>query len=195
MIDTIVKLAEKIAELLMYRSARRKERFGAIIEPMFTALQELHKDYLLMFEKVRQDLLANEVDLLTINQQLRTRRIEHEATRRSVQGLAKQLKFLEFEEFLRAVQNYFHHPGPPPPDRMFTGSNMLQRRLDALERYRRRARKLNIERDLEENLFHHYDYQRVGEGIRAVDQGLEQLRADWNRVAEAYAKALEASLK
>ena len=103
MIDAIVKVAEKIVELAKYREQKREKRWTALFEPQFVALQEVHRDYLLMFDEVRVDLEAG-VSLQRIISKLNTRRIGQETSRRvimttAVPGAMRRIVASRFRSF------------------------------------------------------------------------------------------------
>src|SRR5207247_9712245 len=82
-LDSVVKLTEKITELLKYRAERRKLRFEHLIAPMYLALKKVHQDYLSVFETAKFEL-ASDRSLSTIADSLEVRRRAEEAERRAV---------------------------------------------------------------------------------------------------------------
>lgn len=60
MLDTLVKAAEKVGQLLDVREKRRKEQYEVFIEPVYTTLLAVHTDYVRMFEICHERLDANE---------------------------------------------------------------------------------------------------------------------------------------
>lgn len=84
MIDDLLKVADKIIELLKRKEVRRKEVFTSVIKPLFDELLVVHADYLQMFERARLSLEAGK-PIKSIVQRLISDRLEKEAERRSIE--------------------------------------------------------------------------------------------------------------
>ena len=97
MLDSVVRLTEKITELLKYRSERRARKFQYLIEPMHLALKKVHQDYLSVFETALNEL-SSDRSLSAIADSLEIRRRAEEAERRAI---LKQAEILLTNEFLQ----------------------------------------------------------------------------------------------
>ncbi|RYG10891.1 MAG: hypothetical protein EON92_11775 [Burkholderiales bacterium] len=183
MIDAIVKVAEKIAELLKYRELKREKRFKALIEPMFAAMQEVHTDYLTMFDQVRQDLAAN-MSLSEIAPKLASRRLLQEGARRTIESQAEEALMGQpgpdsaDREFMDAVRDYFAFT-PLASGMPISLSNRLATWLEKIEERTESGRPVENQRE---------------SALDAVEAGLHDLRRRWQRVISAYAAALTANL-
>lgn len=181
MLDSIVKLTEKITELVQYRSEKRARAFDKLVEPMYESLKLVHKDYLSIFETTKKEL-ASGVRLTDVADSLSSRRLTEEAERRAILQHAETLtddKALSaWQTFFTEVMRYFYRT---PFSKGSTPSNMLLHRLqDAQETLLRPSRHTSDARD---NL------------LWAIDMTIEQLRENWERVSCEHAKSLASSLK
>jgi len=182
MLDSVVKLTEKVTELLKYRSERRARRFVNIVEPMYANLKVIHQDYLRIFEGASTDLQSDR-QLAEVAAVFKTRRIEEEAERRAIlehaRTFAEDARLADFRLFFSSVIDYF-------TDTPFSGGNTPSNRLALAvaaaageERFAESARSLGDER------------RRKLED--AIELSLRMLRRNWEQVSTAYAALRSAS--
>ena len=112
MIDTLLKLLDRLIQLVKRRKEVEERTFELLIKPMYTDLETIHKDYLLMLEKCEVDLKENK--LKDIAKRLRTERLELEPLRFSISSFAasylKNPKLSHYTFFFLGVSNYFSVP-------------------------------------------------------------------------------------
>jgi len=118
MFDGLLKITDRLIELVKYREEKSRRIFDKLIEPIFNDLLLIHKDYLEMFEEVRR-MLPGEKDgrkktqkkLTRTCEYLQQKRLAFEPVRQKLQATFKQLppeaeKDNKKEAFIRAVANY-----------------------------------------------------------------------------------------
>ena len=181
MIDSLVKLTEKIVELLKYRQTRKKLLFDEFAKPLYDQIAIVHQDYLSMLGKVKTALETGE-SLASICTTFSPDRSEKEAQRRAVRPLTNALlldnKFAEFQPFLEAVDHYFSGPGPTSS----SYSIIVETELRAAQR-----REEVVNATFVGRLFNRRsDY--VEAPLRNVTNNIESLRRYWGRIVEEYAK-------
>jgi hypothetical protein len=185
MIDSLVKVAEKLVELLKYRKQLREEQFAKSIDMVFQELKNVHQDYLKLFSNCAQALREKE-DLSQIADSLFANRLEHEAMRRSIRALAESLAqnktLKKFQPFFMEVNNYFQS-GTFPND---TRSSALLNELERCVRERRQGHFVSREFTPEE--LHQFVSQ-------LVENTLTEVRASWDELSQLHAKALSETLK
>lgn len=179
MLDSVIKLIEKISEFLNYRAERQKSRFKELIEPMYEALKAVHKDYLLIFENCKKELESGQ-NVKSIADALVFRRIEAETERRAILQQADTLMSIEniddYKRFFSAVVNYFSRT---PFSGAGTPSNLLRRAISRAAEIR--ADDPLLGRSNEELL-------------RSTEMILSLLRSNWEFLSAEYAKALARSI-
>ena len=113
MIDALVKLLEKLTELVKHRKEVEEKTFELLIKPLYTDLGAIHKDYLKMFEKCLRELDEG-VEIKKIAKQLEFDRLELEPLRRSIESFIESYmnypKFNDYRSCLVLVRNYLHDP-------------------------------------------------------------------------------------
>src|SRR5688572_2057140 len=106
MIDSLVKVAEKLVELGRLRDQRREHRFNAVVKPMFEALHEVHKDYLDLLQTAREAVASNTA-LADVLKVIEKRRLVEQGLRHDLLRQAHELLTVEALEdchdFLREV--------------------------------------------------------------------------------------------
>lgn len=129
--ESVVKVVDRLTDLLKYRQGRRKELFTNVIEPLFNDLMVMHADYMKMFDDCWHQLLDNKVPLRQIAETLRQRRQVYEGLRiksRSItDGLADADLEPEIKSFLKAAA--YHIPDGELGPVMSTPSGMVLSRL------------------------------------------------------------------
>ena len=121
MIDGLVKIVDRLIELVKYREEKSRRIFEKLIEPVFNDLVVIHKDYLAMFVEV-SSLIPSDGDgtkkqkkkLSEALRYLSKKRIEFETTRiklRAISQSFKNTKTNEKDEFVRAVVSYLWWTG------------------------------------------------------------------------------------
>jgi hypothetical protein len=184
MLDSIIKLSEKIVELANYRANQRKMRFDQIVNPMYAVMKEVHKDYLQIFQKARSDISSG-IPIANVAKELEIRRLDEEAERRAILRQAETMLVLEGLEdlrpFLGAVKDYFEKT---PFSRKGTPSNTFVQILFGIT-------KTNAEYLASE--------EKQNELVEYLQRSLvdvtESLRRNWERVSEEYAKSIAATVK
>ena len=185
MIDSIVKLTEKVSELLKYRAERKTRKFKALIAPTYIALKQVHKDYLLIFEESIRDI-ASEKTLFAIAESLQKRRRAEETERRAILQQAETIlanqSLADCHSFFDAITAYFR---ATPLSGGSTPSNMLLHTV--------RAAAQN-----ESTIITTKPHIRSEERLKltvAIEFTLSSLRHNWQTVSAEYAKALAASVE
>lgn len=182
MLDALVKLTEKIAELTKYRAERREQRFEKVIVPIYDGMVEVHQAYLSMFTECLRSVNSG-VSLQEVAVALSRARVEDEAKRHAllnqVQGLSDVDALTDAGPFLQAIKRYF---GDSPFARGNTPSYMLLETLTALEGQvvvagprTRGAPRESLE--------------------RTIDMTLEHLRLSWANLSNSFAKLRAQSLQ
>lgn len=181
MIDSVVKLAEKIAEWAKYRNERSHVRFKRLIEPTFEAMKAVHADYLSFLEECLQALRAGD-SISSVADTLERRRLEQESERRAIEHQAEIIRedkdFSEFHDFFYDVEHYLHLS----PFANGTASSILRHVLHAA---------INAESSVA-----HSSAQRANKAgrdavIKQFESALTHLRHHWADVARAYAECLK----
>jgi hypothetical protein len=110
MIDALVKVCEKLVELLKHRSELKEKAFSKQIEPLFSSMKDVHDDYLQLFSECRREL-ATATKLADIVERLIKTRLENEGLRQSILAMCSvldaQRKPDVFRDFFAEVQRYF----------------------------------------------------------------------------------------
>ena len=188
MVETFIKLLDRMIQLLTVRRKRRVRLFTELWQPTFEELRTVHSDYLTMFQSYSTMLKALEWEnvestrllrLKDIAAQLRDRRIAFEPVRRQLIALIHHSHNIDLDGssklFLDALLLYFP-----------TGTN---RRLpteasETLERFEALMQSV----DIRENLLRKESLEELQRYVRGVI--ICQRRA-WEEVCETYA-ALQA---
>ncbi len=186
MIDLIIRLIEKLLELLKHRNQFRNKQFAESIDCVFQDLKVIHQDYLQMFTTCLGQLRV-EKELSEVTNSLLLNRLEHEAMRRSVSSLADSLaqnkKLEEFEHFFIEVRNYFSSNGSFPTD---TRSSIL---LGEIERCVR-------EQQFGEFVSSEFSEEEIRQFLSQLVQSmLSDIRSSWLKLSNLYAKAASGNLK
>src|ERR1039457_1661903 len=184
MLDSVVKVAEKITELLNYRAKRRTQRFDKLIEPLFLALKKVHQDYLSVFETAKRQL-ASDCSLNEIADSLEVRRLAEETERRTLLQQAETFltseSHADCQSFFNAMVEYFRKT---PFSGGSTPSNAFLHTLKGA------ARKQSI---IQSNTLSERDSRE--ELSKEIERALSMLRQNWERVSSEYAKALASSVE
>jgi len=185
MIDSVVKLTEKVSELLKYRAERRTRKFKYLIEPTYVALKRVHQDYVSVFESAKNEL-ASDRTLRAIADSLEIRRRAEEAERRAIlqqaETMVSNMSLVECHSFFSAIVDYFHQT---PFSGGSTPSHMLLHALRAAVNDEPvvLTTKPSGGRDPRDRL------------AEAIEDALSILRQNWEMVSIEYAKALAASVE
>jgi hypothetical protein len=185
MLDSLIKVAEKLLDLLKYRKQLREEQFAKSIDMVFQELTKVHQDYLRLFTTCAK-ALRDEKDLSKIADSLFDNRLEQEAMRRSIRALAESLaqnkRLKKFQSFFIEVNNYFHS-GSIPQD---TRSSALLAELERCVREQRGEQFVSMEFSVGE--MHQFLSQ-------VIETALSEIRQSWNELSRLHAKALSETLK
>jgi hypothetical protein len=185
MLDALIKVAEKIAELARYRQQLRERRLDKVFEPLYTSMMEVHRDYLKMLESVHQDI-AHGKDPVELAKELGMARLQQEPLRISLRNKISSFSEARLEnaagEFLRSVSRYFSLTQIDAP--ISAGSQVLRAVMDWIQEDRRGA--LRLDDALREEA--RRDVQMV------VRDTLRRLRAEWEEVSRAHAHLVRESL-
>ncbi|OIQ98300.1 hypothetical protein GALL_197290 [mine drainage metagenome] len=184
MLDSVIKLTEKITELLQYRNERRARQFKILIEPTYLALKVVHQDYLSIFETARKEL-ASGSPLSTVADLLESRRLEEEAERRAIIEHAKTMRLdkslADYHSFFDAIIQYFRKT---PFSGGSTPSNSFLHSLrDAANSQPLIQTNAPSGRNPRDSL------------VNATEHSLQMLRKNWEIVSTEYAKVLAASIE
>ena len=181
MLDALVRVTEKLIELLKYRSEVREKRFRNQIEPLFESLREVHQDYLDLFTACRKEL-EGEAKLGSIVEHILKRRLEHEPLRRSVIQMAyvfaKKDVPTALMQLFQEVEVYFFRSMPKAPST--PGSDLVTSMYS-----------LAVEERRSEFMLRDFDRWGARETLIAmVDRTLNDIRESWDRLALLYAEAV-----
>jgi len=183
MVDTFVKLIEKLTELAKYRKDLKDKSFDVLITQVFKDIKIIHTDYLKIFETCRIELSKN-AELTEIAGKFMKDRIENEALRRniiqSVEVFFKNEKLKKYTQFFWSVTSYFSRAEIHGRD---TRSSMF---LMDLERC------IKAEKT-EDFLKTKVDYLRVENRemlLRIISGHLSDLREGWENVSKEYAELI-----
>ena len=184
MIDTFLKLLEKLTEYLRLRQERIGKTMCLIVTPMFNGLRLIHGDYLRMFESCLADLDSG-VALSFISKRLVADRLDKEAVRYSiiafVDSFIEDKRLAEYHSFFHAVDLYLHGPSL---DRRDTRGICL---IDLLRFF--------AAEDEAESFAVKRREARVRPQVRnRIRQMLEDLRTEWQEVSKQYAGLLSKSM-
>jgi hypothetical protein len=212
MLDSVVLLTEKFAELLKYRSERRAKRFEKLVQPTYEALKVVHKDYVQMFEETASDIESGEA-LSTVARSLKKRRIEEEAERHAVlaqaQEFADEPSLADLWPFFEAVSRYFHvtpFSGNNTPSSLLVGflqeAALQESGAGAAEATRKAPPATpassvlsEIERSGTDKASQKLESAKTRERLKTgTELSVKMLRANWEEVSTAYAKLRAASV-
>ncbi len=101
-IESVVKVLDRLTDLLKYRQGRRKEFFNSVIEPLFNDLLTMHTDYIKMFDECRAQLADETTSLVKIEETLRLRRVVYDAVRLKCKGIVEALQGMDLEPQMAA---------------------------------------------------------------------------------------------
>ena len=191
-LESLVKAAEKVAQLLEYREKRRKARYDMFIAPLYQALQVVHADYLRMFETCLAGLSSDQ-ELQVLASDAASERLANEPLRRDlaakIRVFRQSMEEEPFVNFFQAAEVYLTVPKDlhratieklacAHDMQLASASSMLSGVLQAASAEERRGAWLSLSparRDLLEGY------------LQAL---LDNLRKRWDRLAQAHAKAL-----
>ena len=185
MIDALVKLLEKLVELVKIKKEAEEKILDLVIIPLFKDFKAIHEDYLKLFEDCRRDL-AGDADLRAIVRQLSKDRVANEALRRSIASMvtayAKNPKLSRYHDFFQAVAAYADAAEWSRPS---TASTSL---LEMLEHWAGEG-----DEDKFQIIWQGENGVRnkrvlIAETIAVTDISLKRLREAWERVSRSYAE-------
>jgi hypothetical protein len=186
-IDTFVKVVEKLIELATYREQRDQRIFKDLVTKLFDDMQIVHTDYLQMLEECARELMR-EKPLTHLAETLSRHRLQHEALRRRLQETARVLEgskqLPRYREFFQWFSFYFSVREMSGAHTTSLSSIILGRVEDAIQHGRSMSdQEVGIEpAELNWELF------------ALVHDYLENTRRYWQRLCESYAKLLNSSL-
>jgi hypothetical protein len=183
MLDTLVKVVEKLIELLKHRREMEEKTFDLVVAPLYTDLMAIHGDYLRLFETCRQNL-ADRVELSRVAQELRHQRLEREALRDSVVSLVRVFRENErlrpYRDFFDTVTAYMSgYEDNAVHGRISSNSTSL---LSAMETYLAK-RGNGLRRTPETPALDPYAWLKS-----SAETVLEHLRLKWDEVCTEYAR-------
>lgn len=116
MIDTIVKLSDKIIKLLEINRIRRREILSEILTPIYMDLKEIHRDYLKELTTVQMSCSDNIDNLSKHLNELMMKRLLFEPERETIKTKINQLNTRKWhpkvKAFLLSVEEYFNIYSP-----------------------------------------------------------------------------------
>ena len=181
MIDTLVKVTEKLAELLKYRSERHRRSFAELVEPIYAEMVRVHQDYLNLLGSTLS-ALEERRDLRQVAAELTEARRKQEATRRAASDMANELATMEvlkeYQVFFLAVGDYFLQAplvGSTTPSTwlLFMLRQLAGRKVETL---------VEVDMPTEEDF------------VRAVESLRECLQECWSSIVKTYTTLKAASL-
>ena len=111
MLDSALKVINKLIQLLQIRELRRKERFDKFVQPLFSDLSTIHDNYQKFLGNVVIRLKNNPKSIVKIVNSLRKHREDYSHLRHTTRIISKEFakKFEDdpISEFIFAVSNYF----------------------------------------------------------------------------------------
>jgi len=182
MIDLLIKLLEKFIELAKHRKEVEEKPFTLLISPLYSKLEEVHRDYLCLFESCHSEL-KNGIQLEVVAKHLAIDRVEQEALRRSVIAFAGSYRdnprLNPYEGFFSEVEHYFWDNNMSGRD---TRSSLLLESIRVLisEKGEPKRFKPFIEDFTEED---------IREGLTELTQQmLSGIRKSWKKISKEYAR-------
>jgi hypothetical protein len=114
MIDSSVKLLDKLVQFLNHRREAKEFAFAQLVAPTYENLKTIHEDYLRMFKWCEYELKKG-ADIYVIAEQLMKDRLQKEALRQSILAFVrvhlKNDRLKNYELFFKAVEMYFEATG------------------------------------------------------------------------------------
>jgi hypothetical protein len=111
MVNDIIKIIDRIISLLKYRKEQKKIIFSDHVEPMFSAMEKIHNDYLISITALMNEFHKNP-DIESLASSLKNKKVELEHIRVKTNALLKEGLKQEkgdesFIEFLESCVTYF----------------------------------------------------------------------------------------
>jgi hypothetical protein len=110
MIDSIVKIADKLTQLLALQKKHKEEKFEVFVQPIFEEMKLVHQDYMSMFNGCRAMLLTNE-PVSSVLERLMSDRVEKIEPRSRVISLSESFlasrELSTYSDFYESIQDYF----------------------------------------------------------------------------------------
>lgn len=184
MIDSVVKLTEKLSELLKYREEQRERRFSVLAQPVFGSLKVVHKDYLDIFAESHSAIEGGQ-SLQAIADSVEARRLEEEAERSALSAKARVFasdpNLSDLQPFFGSALHYLR------PERHFVRNSRTMLWLQQIRASVRAQSALYVPAA-----------DGIEERMRLRIQSelhLHQLRSDWDAVCAQYAMVEARSAK
>ncbi len=179
MLDALLKLLEKLIELVKLRKEAEERAVDHLVTPIFTDLKAIHEDYLSFLEACRRSL-SEGVDIAEIAKQLMSDRLEQEALRRSIRAFVQSYqmnsRLSRYASFFREVHIYLQ--GHDLGGHSSAGEGILKALEDG------------IREEQKNKLLLHADMRQPGLRqalIQLTGWSLENLRKRWSSVCHEYA--------
>jgi len=199
MIDSLVKVSEKLADLLEYRARRRREIYTELVAPVYCLLQVAHSDYLAMFERCIEGLDGRELPLVEVACAFASERRGNETIRRDISAKAKVFGNggldKAYGEFFTAVSDYLAVPRIEPIEkRLATVREEIARgRLSWSVVMALKLREAIFESEVERiaglGALAGFEFDVRNETRAVATYMLDAVRTKWEPVAEAHARA------
>jgi len=186
MIDTFVKLVEKLTELAKYRKELKDKSFDVFVTQIFESTRIIHNDYLKMFESCKLALKEGE-ELNIVAKMLLKDRIEQEALRRSVLSFIRVYledeRMAEYKEFFKVASIYFFFSDLAERINK-SPSTML---LEQIEELAQKEKSDSLIYWPDQDTFNIREYL-----LKITTEKLETLRDSWMWLTAEYAKLVKA---
>lgn len=201
MIDALVKVSEKLAELLEYRAKRRRETYAELVAPVYEDLQKAHAAYIAMFERCIERLESYGTPLMEVAATFATERREHETMRRDISAKAKVFATGDFDEaycaFFAAVSDYLEAPRSEAlgartttlTDLMANGRSRSSASVLLAMHLREAIHKSEVEQIVAIGSAAVREFDVRNETRAVATHMLEAVRVKWETVAAAHANA------
>ncbi len=176
MLDLILQLYSKISDLSGYLKNQEYERFEQIIKPFFEDMENIHKDYLLIFGSTKRYLQNGEISKASEN--LSVLRENHYNLRVYVRAVASELlkikRLKKYHALLLSISDYFSELGAIT----FSKTREYDIRLIKLKNY------LDLAQNEQEKA------RKLSELIEEIDKLIEHITLSWSKISMEYGKLL-----
>jgi hypothetical protein len=171
MLDTFLKLVDKITELAKQERINKEQLFNQIIEPLFTELQPVIDDYYSLFSKTKEILLLKKGDDIeeTVMQIRKSREallIKRIKVREMSKAINESMKNKKITNFTYNVNRFFYSTSMKDVDekKSSTGAELIEL-CDYV-----------LRKDI--------SYKSL---IYYIDMALKNMEESWMAIAQSYA--------
>ena len=184
MIESLVRIVEKLTDLAEYREQKRLREFDEAVRDLYTDVQTVHTDYMRMLEHCLAQLRRGE-PLEMIGDVLTEERVTHEALRQKIRSIVDAYRddsSWRYWNFYRLIGNYFMIGYVRP------GSSALLSLRDEIVEATLEARRL------EESSVRTADHIATEQLMSFLsNEAIARLRKSWIELSAEYARLLKES--